>query len=117
MKISVEKSSDNMAILKCAGSLDAATVANFKSETAPLKSKGFNNWILDATSLEFIDSTGLGALVSIQRQLKEAGGEIKLASLQADVLSIFQVTRLNRVFDICAAVKDACVRFKNVSNS
>ncbi len=55
---------------------------------------------VDATNLAYIDSSGLGALVSIYKKAAELGGRVKISGLRGDVKELFDLTNLNRVFDI-----------------
>jgi anti-sigma B factor antagonist len=57
----------------------------------------------DGTTLDFIDSSGLGALVSIQKLAAERGGKLRLLALKPAIVEIMEMTRLNRVFEIVAA--------------
>jgi anti-sigma B factor antagonist len=50
---------------------------------------------------------GLGVLISLMRQQREKDCELKLTGLQEEVRSIFEITRLFRVFDIVPSVKQA----------
>ncbi|GKX67611.1 STAS domain-containing protein [Inconstantimicrobium mannanitabidum] len=76
-------------------------VANFRLETNKLVEEGKTNFIFDFSKCNFIDSTGLGALVSIYKKCVEKGGSIKLKSLKPEVEKLFKLTRLDKVFEIC----------------
>src|ERR1700761_4895083 len=56
--------------------------------------------VLDLSKLTFIDSSGLGALLSCLRQVSGSGGDLKLCSLSSPVRSVFQLVRMHRLFDI-----------------
>lgn len=63
--------------------------------------KGEKNFSLDFSKCTFIDSTGLGVLVSIYKKCKNINGSFKLYSINnADVMKIFNMTRLDKVFEI-----------------
>lgn len=110
MDIQVEQKGA-VAILRCAGSLDAETVAKFKRTAQGLFEQGVGRFVLDAQELTFIDSMGLGALISLMRRVRQQDGEVKVAGLSRDVHSIFEITRLHRVFDICGSAAEACQKF------
>jgi len=76
-------------------------VAVFREEIKKLIEEGKKNFIFDFSKCNFIDSTGLGALVSIYKKCAEKGGSIKLKSLRPEVEKLFKLTRLDRVFEIC----------------
>ncbi|WP_379129515.1 STAS domain-containing protein [Paenibacillus sp. sgz500958] len=56
--------------------------------------------VLDFSTCQFIDSTGLGVIVSTYKKCLEVGGNLKLKSLSANVMKVFEMTRLHRVFEI-----------------
>lgn len=63
---------------------------------------GKKDFVLDFSKCEFIDSTGLGVLVAIYKRCSENGGSLKIKSLNNQVLKLFKLTRLDRVFEICS---------------
>lgn len=75
-------------------------VAIFRVKVNKLIEEGNIDFIFDFNQCEFIDSTGLGALVSIYKKCVEKKGSIKLKSLNPDVDKLFKLTRLNKVFEI-----------------
>ncbi len=75
-------------------------VAIFRVKVNKLIEEGNVNFIFDFSQCDFIDSTGLGALVSIYKKCAEKSGSIKLRALNPDVEKLFKLTRLNRVFEI-----------------
>lgn len=76
-------------------------VANLRVEINKLIEHGQKNFTFDFSKCDFIDSTGLGALVSIYKKCAEKGGSVKLKSLKPEVEKLFKLTRLDRVFEIC----------------
>ena len=79
--------------------VDAHIAAAFRTAIFERIDQGHRNLLIDMKRVEFIDSSGLGALVSA---LKHMGrdGELKVCSLNASVRSMFELTRLNRVIQI-----------------
>jgi anti-sigma B factor antagonist len=65
-----------------------------------LLSEGHTKILLNMAGVDYIDSSGLGALVSSVSSVRRAGGEMKLASLSNKVDDLMEVTRLYTVFDI-----------------
>jgi len=63
-------------------------------------SKGSKNILLNLANVDYIDSSGLGELVSAYTTVKNQGGELKLLSLTAKVHDLLQITKLYTVFDI-----------------
>lgn len=61
---------------------------------------GHKKIVLNLAGINYIDSTGLGELVSAYRQVKSQDGELKLMNLNKKVTDLLQITRLYTVFDI-----------------
>lgn len=69
--------------------------------------KGDDRFILDLSSTEAIDSTALGAIVSLYKSLRVGEGDLLLAGMQEGVRRVLALTRLDRVFTLYANVTDA----------
>jgi anti-sigma B factor antagonist len=67
--------------------------------------------VVDMAAVHFIDSTGLSTLVNAMKRARAVGGDLKLAGLQQPVRMIFEMTRLDRVFDIFNHTDDAVQAF------
>lgn len=78
---------------------DAHTSKEFRGEMEN-KLKDRQQVVLDMSRVTFIDSTGLGALISCLRQVNAGGGDLKLCGLTANVRSLFQMVRMHRLFEI-----------------
>ena len=76
-------------------------VAEFRIKINKLIEEGNKNFIFNFSQCDFIDSTGLGALVAIYKKCVEKGGSVKLKSLKPEVEKLFKLTRLDKVFEIC----------------
>ena len=68
--------------------------------------------VLDMGQVTFIDSSGLGVLVGLNRQLMRSGGELRLAALTRAVATVFELTRLHRFFEIYDTVEEAVASFE-----
>jgi anti-sigma B factor antagonist len=92
---------ENNTVINISKDFIVDEVANFRMEINKLIDEGQKNFTFDFSQCDFIDSTGLGALVSIYKKCAEKGGSIKLKSLKPEVEKLFKLTRLDRVFEIC----------------
>ncbi|MFK7851144.1 MAG: STAS domain-containing protein [Akkermansiaceae bacterium] len=61
---------------------------------------GLINIDFDCSTLEFVDSSGLGALISMQKLANERGGKLRLLTPSPSVIQLLELTRLHRVFEI-----------------
>jgi len=82
-----------------AKAIDASNARAFKDAIQPLLTQGAM-LVLDLSKVEFIDSSGLGALVSCLRQAHADGGEIKLSGLSKPARALFELVRMHRVFEV-----------------
>lgn len=94
------KKENEVTILICEGSLDVSHQVDLKEKLADVIDAGHTDVIFDFHKVSFIDSSCLGVLVSLTKKLRETKGDLKLVNLSEDVRSIFQITRLDRVFEI-----------------
>jgi anti-sigma B factor antagonist len=74
--------------------------SQFREAVRGAVTDGTVRFLLDFSGCRFIDSTGLGVIVSSYKKCVEAGGGIRLKSLNSNVRKVFELTRLNNVFEI-----------------
>lgn len=105
---------DGVAVVVPAGPrLDAEVAGELRSALLQLIENGSRKLILDLPAVEFIDSSGLGALVSALKRLKQsdAAADIRLAHVQPSVRAVLEIIRLHRVFSEFPSVEDAVESF------
>jgi anti-sigma B factor antagonist len=107
MNISTEEINNTTVIHMSEERLDAHNSVELKVEIQRLFEAGTRNLLIDLKSVRFIDSSGLGALVSGFKNATSNQGTLKLSSLQPQVKSMFELTRLHRVFEIFPTASDA----------
>ncbi|MCF6179755.1 MAG: STAS domain-containing protein [Geopsychrobacter sp.] len=91
--------------------MDAHNSGDLKEQMLQLFDEGKCNLIIDLAAVRFVDSSGLGALVSGFKNASAREGSLKLCNLQPQVRSMFELTRLHRVFEIFASVDEALDSF------
>ena len=62
--------------------------------------KGDRKFLIDFAQTGYIDSSGLGVLVSLSKKIREHGGELRLANLNDDLQTLFELTKLDTLFQI-----------------
>jgi anti-sigma B factor antagonist len=87
--------------------IDAHNSGELKEYLLQMIERGENQIIVQLEHVRFIDSSGLGALLSGNKHIVAKSGKLALANIQKQVLSMFELTRLNRVFDIYADLNEA----------
>ncbi|MFB7576782.1 STAS domain-containing protein [Streptomyces sp. NPDC056165] len=98
----------NWTVVEIGGDVDVATVPHIREYVAHrIMAEGRHRLIIDLTRVRFIDSTGLGTLVAIRKWIQARAGDLRLVLTNPDVLRIFRITSLRRVFPIHESVETA----------
>lgn len=97
---------DGRAVVALRGELDVADAASVARALIAVAARA-PALIVELAGLEFIDSSGLAALVLARKQARQAGGDLLLAAPQDQVLRVLAVTRLAGVFSVHASVEQA----------
>ncbi len=108
MKLRMERQGDVTIVIIDADSLDAATSRGLKDQIAPVLETD-RKVALDLGRLQFVDSSGLGVLLSCLRTLNGRGGDLRLFGLTRPVRALFELVRMHRVFEIFNS-RDEAVR-------
>ena len=95
MQIKIEMEGATV-IMNLNGSLVASTVDEFKETIARLRERKFNRILVDLKRLEFIDSSGLGAVIAANKMLADAGGKLVCSDLNEHVAKVFRITRADQ---------------------
>lgn len=93
------------------GELTAAEAPRFQA-AAQAAIGGETQAVLDLGLVGFLDSSGLSALVTLNRALSAQGGELRLAAPGREVVAVLELTRLHRLFEIYDTVDDAVRSFQ-----
>jgi anti-sigma B factor antagonist len=107
MNLQTETRNDIVIVYVKEERLDAHNSSDLKSVVQKLYEDGQKNVLIDLKEVRFIDSSGLGALVSGFKNAISHSGNLKLATLQSQVKSMFELTRLHRVFEIFPSTQEA----------
>lgn len=98
-------------ILGISGYLDAHTAPAFESAIEDEMRTGRVRLVVDCAGLTYISSAGLGVFMSFLEEIREQGGDIKLAAITPKVYQIFDVLGFPQLFDIAETVDGAAGRF------
>ncbi|RII31472.1 MAG: anti-anti-sigma factor [Geobacter sp.] len=107
MDLKTEANGKLMVIFVREERLDAHNSEELKTEMNHLFETGTKDILIDLKEVRFIDSSGLGVLVSGFKNASTRQGSLRLCGLQNQVRSMFELTRLHRVFDIFQTVDEA----------
>jgi anti-sigma B factor antagonist len=112
MELAIDRIGDISAVALPVDELDASNAAELKRDIAPVL-HATTKLVLDLTRVRFMDSSGLGAMLSCLRQLSTKKGDLKLCGLSKQVRGAFELVRLHRIFQIYGSKADAVRAFQS----
>ena len=111
MQISIEKLDNQVAVVVPEGRLDLASAPQFKQELSETVADGFWMIVVDLSNVPFVDSSGLGALISGMKTTRLAGGNLRIAYVGTQARMIFELTNLNKVMKLYDTVEEALIEY------
>lgn len=106
MELNSTETGGAQVLTPLADRIDAASAIQFKDAVREATLDEVSRVVLDLTHVRFVDSSGLGAIVSSMKHMG-AGKKMDLASLNPDVDKVFRLTRMDTVFKIYADIAAA----------
>ncbi|MBA2964419.1 MULTISPECIES: STAS domain-containing protein [Ramlibacter] len=107
--IDVDRSGAVPVVVPRVRRLDASVAPAFKQAVVQLVGDGDRRLVVDLAGVDFLDSSGLGALVSILKALGSQGS-LAVCGARGPVLALFKLTRMDKVFSIHADRAEALAR-------
>ncbi len=98
---------DGWQVLTLAGEIDVATAPRLRDRLVQLITDGPPRLVVDMSGLSFIDSMGLGALVSGLKRARAHDGDLRLAGASDHVAKVLAITRLDHAFLVADSVDEA----------
>ena len=99
MGFQVEKV-DGVLVVDVEGQLIVGNRQELKQKVLEELEGGERKFVVDFEKTGYIDSSGLGVLVSLSKKIREQGGELRLANLNEDPRTLFELTKLDTLFHI-----------------
>jgi anti-sigma B factor antagonist len=109
-KINRRVLNDTTNILEIEGEIDVYTSPQLKQDIVQLAERGMKHLIIDLSKVDYLDSTGLGVLIGGLKRLREAEGNLVLVSPSMRILRIFEITGLDKIFDIYPDEEEAAAK-------
>ncbi|MFT4452306.1 STAS domain-containing protein [Parvimonas sp. G1425] len=97
LKVDLRQEGDKLFV-DLQGDLDINSNKEFKEKVNSVQ--GIKNITVNCENLSYIDSTGLGAFISIYKNIKEKGEKLVITGLKPHIKKIFLITDLDKVFEI-----------------
>jgi anti-sigma B factor antagonist len=111
MGFTATKDTTGVLVVQVDGQLIVGNRQELKQLVQEAVDHGEKKVLVDFTKAGYIDSSGLGALVSISKKVREQGGELRLSGLNEDLRSLFELTKLDTLFSISDSTKQALAAF------
>lgn len=92
--------SARLRLIKPQHKLDSQGSEDLKKQVLAIAGEQYSVWVIDMSHVEFIDSSGLGALVVAQKTAKKNGCRLVVSHLSDVTRMVFEITQLDRVFEI-----------------
>lgn len=101
----------NVVIVEVEGQLIVSNRQELKQRVLDEADAGGRKFLVDFARTGYIDSAGLGVLVSLSKRLRELGGDLRLANLNDDLQTLFELTKLDTLFQIADSRERALESF------
>ena len=94
-------------VIELEGEVDVYTAPQLKQQMISLLESGAKELIVDLTKVEYLDSTALGVLIGGLKRMRERDGNMVLVCPSPRIRRVFEITGLDKIFDIFNAQEDA----------
>ncbi|MGH7658534.1 MAG: STAS domain-containing protein [Gemmatimonadales bacterium] len=111
MGFTTRKDSGGVLVVKVEGQLIVGNRQELKTVVQEALDNDERKFLIDFSRTGYIDSSGLGALVSISKKIREQGGDLRLSGLNEDLRSLFELTKLDTLFAIADTSEQALAAF------
>jgi len=106
--LSIDKTLENgVLIIALTGDIDLRTSPELNETLGDVVSSRPRRVVFDLAGVQYIDSSGVGTLVNLKRQVERGGGEVILAGPQTRVRNVLEITHLDKFFTVVASRADA----------
>lgn len=98
---------EGWTVLEVGGEVDVATAPRLREQLIKLVNDQRYRIVVDLLGVDFIDSTGLGVLIGALKRVRTHDGDLVLVCADARIVKVFEITGLDRVFEIHGSVDGA----------
>ncbi len=110
MAVKIETKS-GLTVCYVEGEIDINTSPDIKKSFDKLITKKTPKIIINLSKVTYVDSSGLATLVEILKNMKSYGGRMRLTNLSPKIKSLFEITKLEKLFEIMADENEAISTF------
>ena len=101
----------SVVIVGVDGQLIVGNRHDLKQKILDAMDTGDRKFVIDFAQTGYIDSSGLGVLVSLAKKVREQGGDLRLAGLNDDLRTLFELTKLDTLFTLVDSVEEAVAAY------
>jgi len=105
------KKAGGVVVIEVEGQLIVGNRQELKQRVLDALEAGDRKFLIDFTRTGYIDSSGLGVLVSLSKKIRDEGGDLRLAGLNEDLKTLFELTKLDTLFAITDSAQEALSAF------
>jgi stage II sporulation protein AA (anti-sigma F factor antagonist) len=102
-----QETRDNVVILTLSGQLDAVTADRLSSVTESLKQSEISYVLIDLKDVSLVDSSGIGAVVSLYKLTRSRGGDMVIANVGPQPMEVFKIINLTKAIAFYDSVEEA----------
>lgn len=98
---------ENIALLRIRGFIDTTTAPEVHRALRELQSQGLVNVVVDMAGVGYVSSAGWGAFVGEIRDLRERGGDLRIAHMSSEVREVFEMLEFDRIIESYEHIEEA----------
>ncbi|MFN8017042.1 MAG: STAS domain-containing protein [Acidimicrobiales bacterium] len=106
LRLDVRRHGD-WTVVEVGGEIDVATAPRLREQLIAIVADEQYQIVVDLEAVDFIDSTGLGVLISGLKRVRTHGGELALVCTEPRIMKVFEITGLLQVFPVHESVDQA----------
>lgn len=106
-KIDTYNLETEVPVIKLAGEVDVYTAPQLKQQMISMLEAGARQILIDLTDVDYFDSTALGVLIGGLKRMRERDGNLSLVCPNARIRRVFEITGLDKIFDIYSSMEEA----------
>lgn len=110
MSLGIREHND-ICVVNVDGQLTIGNRQELKDRVIAELERGERKFLIDFDKADYIDSSGIGVLISLSRRIRMVDGELRLANLNADLQTLFELTKLDTHFKISGSRDEALSAF------
>jgi anti-sigma B factor antagonist len=112
LKINTRLLDSVASVIDLEGEVDVYTAPQLKQQIISMLDSGIDHIVVNLSQVDYLDSTALGVLIGGLKRLRERSGTLHLICPPPRIRRIFEITGLDRIFDIYASEEEAVEKIK-----